>query len=68
MTSGSGEFHPPSWMVGITDDEGSFFAIMRGVREFEDGYEKLGLKMFGFSDGQSEAFMVIHGNTLTIRF
>ena len=47
MTSGSGEFHPPSWMVGITDDEGSFFAIMRGVREFEDGYEKLGLKMFG---------------------
>ena len=56
----SGEFHPVSWMAGMTDDEGayrahSFFADMRGVREFEEGFEKLGPQMFGFSDGQSEA-------------
>ena len=56
----SGEFHPVSWMAGMTDDEGayrahSFFADMRGVREFEEGYEKLGPQMFGVSNGQSEA-------------
>ena len=71
----SGEFHPVSWMAGMTDDEGayrahSFFADMRGVREFEEGYEKLGPQMFGFSDGQSEApkvyFLAISPPTLDI--
>merc|ERR1719242_2219590 len=36
----AGDFHPVSWMAGMTDDEGaarahSFFADMRGIREFE---------------------------------
>ena len=56
----AGDFHPVSWMAGMTDDEGaarahSFFADMRGIREFEEEYEKYGPLMFGFSDGQSEA-------------
>ena len=56
----AGEFHHVDWMAGMTDDEGAyrahaFFADMKGVREFEEGFEKFGPMMFGLHDGQSEA-------------
>ena len=56
----AGEFHHVDWMAGMTDDEGAyrahaFFADMKGVREFEDSFEKFGPLMFGLHDGQSEA-------------
>jgi len=56
----AGEFKAVPWMAGMTDDEGayrahSFFNDMRGVREFEENYEKYGPMMFGLHDGQSEA-------------
>ena len=62
----AGEFHPVDWMAGLTDDEGAlrahaFFADMKGVREFEDSFEKLGPMMFGLHDGQSEAPKVMAG-------
>ena len=60
----AGEFKAVPWMAGMTDDEGayrahSFFNDMRGVREFEENYEKYGPMMFGLHDGQSEAPKVI---------
>ena len=56
----AGEFHHLDWMAGLTDDEGAyrahaFWADMRGVREFEESFEKFGPMMFGLHDGQSEA-------------
>ena len=56
----AGEFHPVPWMAGLTDDEGAyrahaFFNDMRGVREFEENFDKFGPLMFGLHDGQSEA-------------
>ena len=51
--------HVP-WMVGITDDEGSFKASAllhdkKAIREIEDEFERLGPYIFGFHDGQCEA-------------
>ena len=51
--------HVP-WMVGITDDEGSFKASAllhdkKAIREIEDEFERLGPYLFGFHDGQCEA-------------
>ena len=56
----AGEFQPVAWMAGMTDDEGAyrahaFWADMKGVREFEESFEKFGPMMFGLHDGQSEA-------------
>ena len=58
MTTGGFQHLP--WIVGITDDEGAnrahaFFSDARGVREFEEQFEKLGPLMFGLADGQSTA-------------
>jgi len=58
MTSGGFQHIP--WIAGLTDDEGAFkgstfIADMKGVREFEEQYEKLGPLMFGLHDGMSEA-------------
>eukprot|EP00090_Calanus_glacialis_P030307 TRINITY_DN4885_c0_g1_i1.p1 TRINITY_DN4885_c0_g1~~TRINITY_DN4885_c0_g1_i1.p1 ORF type:complete len:639 (+),score=148.83 TRINITY_DN4885_c0_g1_i1:104-2020(+) len=56
----AGEFQHIPWITGMTDDEGAyrahaFFSDMKGVREFEESYEKYGPMMFGLHDGQCEA-------------
>lgn len=58
MTSGGFQHIP--WISGLTDDEGAsrgatFIADMKGVREFEEQFEKYGPLMFGLHDGHSEA-------------
>ena len=56
----AGSFQHVPWVVGLTDDEGSFkasafFTDPKTVKEFEADFEKLGPLLFGLHDGQSEA-------------
>ena len=43
----------------------TFFADMRGVREFEEKFETLGPLMFGLADGQSEAPKIMAKKVIT---